>query len=63
MVNNAAGGAMAILVLRWRGIQNHDNIYGKDVTYIYHESNERNADYLFPVILAEDSVGDHANDS
>ena len=50
--NNTIGIYLMSKTLRdWSGIQTDDKIYGKDLVYSYNEFNDRNANYLFPVIL------------
>ena len=55
--NNMIGSFSITYILQRRGIQSSEISYTspfaskKDLTYIYHESNEENANYLFPVIL------------
>ena len=56
--NNSIGLMSMTYVLRERGIQSDQRVYGNDVIYIYNESNRQNANYLFPVILSAEPAGE-----
>ena len=55
--NSMIGGLTFTSILRKRGIQSNETDYNsplitkKDLTYIYHDLERENANYLFPVIL------------
>ena len=60
--NNIMGNWLLSSILRIRGIQSSEKDYQlpsiskKDLTYIYHESNQENANYLFPIILGSQEM-------
>ena len=56
--NNSIGLMSLAYILRERGIQSDQRVYGNDVIYIYNESNRQNANYLFPIILSEEPAGE-----
>ena len=62
--NHMLGRISMSYILRRRGVQSSEEIYRlpgwpfeDDITYVYHESNQKNANYLFPVILDSANPG------
>ena len=70
IADNMIGMISMSYLLRTRGIQSNETVYqfppwplGEEMVYIYNESNQKNAHYLFPVILGSGSGSGSGADS